>query len=610
MTWTRSPILRFFAGAVTVILLLTILGPFFQVLYGALFLQASGFSVEPVYTVFLATPEYLLVFWRTLALCALIVGSQVVLSVLAGLGFAKYHFPGKGLCFFLLLVVMVLPLQVTLVPNFRILGTLGLLDTQWALVLPAMFAPLGTFLMTQSFRAVPDEILEAAQLDGASMGTVLCRILVPSSKNGLACVIVLTFLEAWNMVEQPMAYLKDVSQHPLSVALATTQARDVGVQLACCLLALLPPLLLFLGFHKEMIQGIALQEDWAGESSHRGFFRALAVALVVLVECTLLSGFVSREMAIQVATASPRTDNERGITSLPLDAFHQEEDGTFLYLLEESSGLLEGMRLHRVAGDILSLEGDTAFTTGLETGGSYVMYASRSLKDEALAEEMESGKPVPDTYLLWAPADMELSLDAPSAQANGGNVWLLPREEATQPFLAQRELASLLPAEQREYCQLFSFNEVEQFARTLPWLGLAVVLMAAPLVCSVGLCLSLGYGKRKRFKILWSFLTVASLAGLTVLLLRLDLPSSLLPPGILFDLGYFGNTLHLIGESLVANPENSACVELQTLLSGQLQIMGWVIAGGFLVLAVLLAGGFFLQTRRNRSLEGRHFKKR
>lgn len=173
MTLTRSPVLRFFAGAVTVILLLTILGPFFQVVYGALFPQVSGFSVEPVYTVFLATPEYLLVFWRTLALCALIVVSQVVLSVLAGLGFAKYNFPGKGLCFFLLLVVMVLPLQVTLVPNFRILGTLGLLDTQWALVLPAMFAPLGTFLMTQSFRAVPDEILEAAQLDGASMGTVL-----------------------------------------------------------------------------------------------------------------------------------------------------------------------------------------------------------------------------------------------------------------------------------------------------------------------------------------------------------------------------------------------------------------------------------------------------
>ena len=114
-----------------------------------------------------------------------------------------------------------------------------------ALVLPALFAPLGTFLMTQSFRAVPDEIVEAAQLDGASTFTILWRILVPCGKNGLACVIVLTFLESWNMVEQPMAYLKEPAQYPLSVSLATTGARDPAVQLACCLLALLPPLLLF-----------------------------------------------------------------------------------------------------------------------------------------------------------------------------------------------------------------------------------------------------------------------------------------------------------------------------------------------------------------------------
>ena len=606
---TRSPVLRFFTGVVTVILLLTILGPFFQVLYGALFSQASGFSLESVYTVFLATPEYLLVFWRTLALCTLIVVSQVVISVLAGLGFAKYRFHGKGLCFFLLLVVMVLPLQVTLVPNFRILGTLGLLDTQWALVLPAMFAPLGTFLMTQSFRAVPDELLEAAQLDGASMGTVLWKILVPSSKNGLACVIVLTFLEAWNMVEQPMAYLKDVSQHPLSVALASTQARDVGVQLACCLLVLLPPLLLFLGLHKELIQGIALQEDWSGESSHRGFSRVLAVILVVLVECTLLSGTVSREMAIQVTTVSPRTNNERGIDSLPLDAFHQEEDGTFLYLLEEGTGLLEGTRIRQMSADILDLEGDMAFTTGLQKGGSYVMYASRPLKDEALAEEVDSMESAPDTYLFWAPYDLDVSLNSPSAQVEGGNVWLLSQEEGTQPFLAQRELATLLPAEQREYCRMFSLNEVEQFARALPWVGLTVVLIAAPLVCCVGLCLSLGQRKRTSLKVLWSLLTVASLGGLIILLRGVDLPASLLPPDMLFDLGYFGSTLHLIGESLSAVPENPVCVELQTLLTGQLQIMAWVIAGGFLVLAALLVGGLFLQRKRNRLSEGRPFNR-
>ena len=88
MTRHRSPVPRVFSAAVTVLLLIAILGPFFQVLQGALF-QGTGFSLEAIYKVFLATPGYLLVFWRTIALCALIVAGQVVVSVLEGLGFVK-----------------------------------------------------------------------------------------------------------------------------------------------------------------------------------------------------------------------------------------------------------------------------------------------------------------------------------------------------------------------------------------------------------------------------------------------------------------------------------------------------------------------------------------
>ena len=606
MTRRRSRLGQVLSAGAAVLLLVILLGPFFQVVYGALFPQAAGFSLEPVYQVFLATPEYLLVFWRTLALCALIVAGQTVLSVLAGLGFAKDHFPGKGLCFFLLLVVMVLPLQVTLVPNFRILGTLGLLDTQWALVLPALFAPLGTFLMTQSFRAVPDEILEAAQLDGANMVQALGKILVPMSKNGLACVVVLTFLETWTMVEQPMAYLKDTSQHPLSVALATTQARDVGVQLACCLLALLPPLLLFLGLRKELLEGIALQENWTGERAHRGFCRALAVALVVLVECTVLSGFISREMAIQVEGVPPQTDRAAGTNSLPLDAFHQEEDGTFLYLLEESAGLTQGMELRRVPADILGMEGDRAFTTGLEDRGTYALYGSRPLEDEARAVELAAQDPAPDTYLLWAPAGVELSLNAASAPVDGGTVYLLPQEEAAQPFLAQRELASLVPAEVRDQCRLFSFREIQQFAQALPWVGLAVILMVAPLVCCAGLCLSLGRKKTVPL-LLWAGLMAASLAGLGAVLAKLELPPSLLPEEILLDLSSWASTFSLLGKSLAAFPE--AAGALEGALGQGLSVFGSIAAWGVAVLAAVLAGRLFLQRRRGLPRKGRHFER-
>lgn len=595
MTRHCSPVLRVFSGVTTALLLIAILGPFFQVLQGALF-QGTGFSLEAVYKVFLATPEYLLVFRRTIALCALMVGGQVVLSVLAGLGFAKYDFPGKKLWFFLLLVVMVLPLQVTLVPNFRILGTLNLLDTQWALMLPALFAPLGTFLMTQSFRAVPDEILEAAQLDGASTFTILWRVLVPCGKNGLACVIVLTFLEAWNMVEQPMAYLKDSAQYPLSVSLATTGARDQVVQLACCLLALLPPLLLFLGLHKELVQGIALQEDWAGESRHRGFFRALAMALVILVECTILSGMISREMAVQVTVASPRHDQERAADSLPLDAFRQEEDGTFLYLLEEGTGLLGSTQLRRVSTDILSLEGERAFTTGLEQRGSYVVYASRPLEDEEWAVETVPSDPAPDTYLLWAPEGIEL--DAPSASAEGGTLYLLPQEEAPQPFLEERELAALFPGEERRNCRLFSLGDVEQFARQLPLLGVVGVLALAPLACCAGLCLSLGKRGKGRAKVLWILLPAASLGGLFLLLGQVALPSSLMPPKNIFDLGYYHGTFQLLENDLYAFPGNSLCEELRALLARQKAIALGIFVGGCILLGTGLLLGMGYKRRK------------
>lgn len=595
MTRHCSPVLRVFSGVTTALLLIAILGPFFQVLQGALF-QGTGFSLEAVYKVFLATPEYLLVFRRTIALCALMVGGQVVLSVLAGLGFAKYDFPGKKLWFFLLLVVMVLPLQVTLVPNFRILGTLNLLDTQWALMLPALFAPLGTFLMTQSFRAVPDEILEAAQLDGASTFTILWRVLVPCGKNGLACVIVLTFLEAWNMVEQPMAYLKDSAQYPLSVSLATTGARDPAVQLACCLLALLPPLLLFLGLHKELVQGIALQEDWAGESRHRGFFRALAMALVILVECTILSGMISREMAVQVTVASPRHDQERAADSLPLDAFRQEEDGTFLYLLEEGTGLLGSTQLRRVSTDILSLEGERAFTTGLEQRGSYVVYASRPLEDEEWAVETVPSDPAPDTYLLWAPEGIEL--DAPSASAEGGTLYLLPQEEAPQPFLEERELAALFPGEERRNCRLFSLGDVEQFARQLPLLGVVGVLALAPLACCAGLCLSLGKRGKGRAKVLWILLLAASLGGLFLLLGQVALPSSLMPPKNIFDLGYYHGTFQLLENDLYAFPGNSLCEELRALLARQKAIALGIFVGGCILLGTGLLLGMGYKRRK------------
>ena len=220
----------------------------------------GGVTLQPYYDVFLSTSRYLDSFWRSLGLTCTVAVGQLAVSVPAGFCFAKRSFPGKRILAFLLVALLVLPVQVTLVPNYLMLKNLGLLNTYAALILPALFAPLGTFLLGQSFRSIPNALLDAAQLDGCGTIGLLWRIAMPMRKGTMACVAILAFLDAWNMVEQPLAYLRSFQEYPLSVGLAYAAPQGVAVQMVCCLLAALPPLFLFAFFSQDLVDGIVLGE--------------------------------------------------------------------------------------------------------------------------------------------------------------------------------------------------------------------------------------------------------------------------------------------------------------------------------------------------------------
>ena len=220
----------------------------------------GGVTLQPYYDVFQSTSRYLDSFWRSLGLTCTVAAGQLVVSVPAGFCFAKRSFPGKRILAFLLVALLVLPVQVTLVPNYLMLKNLGLLNTYAALILPALFAPLGTFLLGQSFRSIPNALLDAARLDGCGTIGLLWRIVMPMRKGTMACVAILAFLDAWNMVEQPLAYLRSFQEYPLSVGLAYAAPQGVAVQMVCCLLAALPPLFLFAFFSQDLVDGIVLGE--------------------------------------------------------------------------------------------------------------------------------------------------------------------------------------------------------------------------------------------------------------------------------------------------------------------------------------------------------------
>lgn len=255
MKRTRSVL----TGALSIALAVLCLAPFAYILLRS-FWSEAGITLRSYYDVFLGSPRYLLRFWKSMGMAACIAAGQLFISVLAGYGFAKYRFPGRNALFFLMMILMTLPVQVMLIPNYLMLNSLKLLDTYAALILPSIFIPLGTFILTQSFKSVSESVIDSAMLDGCGVPRILALIVVPMNKSGLICVFLLSFLDAWNMVEQPIAYLKAFDQYPMSVALAYAPPADTTVHLVCCLLVVLPALFLLTFFNKELVEGIVLAE--------------------------------------------------------------------------------------------------------------------------------------------------------------------------------------------------------------------------------------------------------------------------------------------------------------------------------------------------------------
>lgn len=245
-------------GALALFLCALCIVPFLYVLVSSLRSAEGSFTLKYYYEVFIGQSQYLLRFWKSMGLSLTIALAQVAVSAMAGFAFAKYRFPGKYVLFFSLMILMILPIQVTLMPNFIVMQKLNILDSYKALALPAIILPLGTFILTQSFRAISHSVVEAARIDGCRLPALLLKVVLPMSRNALICVFLLSFLDAWNMVEQPITYLKDFTNYPIAVALASVPPGDPTVLLTACVLVTLPPLALFAFFNQELTEGIAL----------------------------------------------------------------------------------------------------------------------------------------------------------------------------------------------------------------------------------------------------------------------------------------------------------------------------------------------------------------
>lgn len=206
----------------------------------------SRWGLSGFYEVFVRRPDYLVKFWNSLLLSGAVVAGQCVLSALAGYGFSKFVFPFREAVYFAVIVLMLMPYQVTLVSNFLVTDALHLNNTYWAILLPGIFSPFGVFLMRQAFDVMEEGIRETAMLEGCSQLRILAQIAVPVCRGPMTSLILLGFVDAWNMVEQPLVFLQETFRYPISVFLAQMDESRMDVLCTCGILVLLPVLLLFL----------------------------------------------------------------------------------------------------------------------------------------------------------------------------------------------------------------------------------------------------------------------------------------------------------------------------------------------------------------------------
>ncbi len=229
--------------------------------------QSGGFadwSLLPRYptlqfyiVVLLDSPDFFVMFWNSVKIAVGVLAGQLLISVPAAWGFARYEFAGKKLLFSLYIVFMLLPFQVLMLSEYLVLYRLRLLDTLLAVILPGIFSTFPVFVLYNFFRGIPNQIVEAARLDGASELQIFLRIGIPMGMPGISAVLILQFLEYWNLVEQPMLFLEDARLWTLPLYLPAISLENAGFSLVAAVITLIPSLLVFFAGQDKLEKGIA-----------------------------------------------------------------------------------------------------------------------------------------------------------------------------------------------------------------------------------------------------------------------------------------------------------------------------------------------------------------
>lgn len=226
-----------------------------------LLLSPAQVSLRQYYTILIEMPKYLQLFVNSVKYTSAILLGQMLVIPMTAYALSRFRFRGRDLLFFFVLVLMLLPFQVTMAPSVITMRTLGLMNTVWAVILPMVFSPFYIFLLRQFMLGLPNELLEAGMIDGAGAWRCFIHVVIPVCRPILGAAAALSFADCWNMVEQPLIYLSHrQSAMPLSVLFNQISTDNSEIAFAGAALYILPALLIYSYFQEDILLGIQLSE--------------------------------------------------------------------------------------------------------------------------------------------------------------------------------------------------------------------------------------------------------------------------------------------------------------------------------------------------------------
>ncbi len=300
---------------------------------------AGQMGVENYLYALLQSPELFKGFWNSILYTAIILTLNIPISLLYAYGFTRYNFRGKNILMAAIIIALILPFQATLVPQYIMLNSAGLLDNALSVLLPNIFTTFGVFLMIQQLNGFDRSIYAAARVDGVSDFRVFFSMVVPISKPLIVALCVLSFANFWSMVEQPTAFLETSSLMPLPVMLAG-QTGGYGMSAWGILMCVLP-ICLYSYSNEALRGGISLfgggDNSGGKKFGNKLWLKIAAYFMLFMIICTLATQKIEYIMMPQVSHY-PLEDNGSlsGGFSVPVFAVEQMGSDSIVYAIEPS----------------------------------------------------------------------------------------------------------------------------------------------------------------------------------------------------------------------------------------------------------------------------------